>query len=105
VNKYNKEYYRGYIVDLFTAPGRIDVAYALLLDTLNHFEDLSVNIIQSWVIKGHPHETLFQSNGFIDSRQVFDICYTPININTKELRMHAFRSDQLHCQLGDVDWI
>jgi len=68
VNRYLKGYPVGYIVDLLGRPMRRDVVEALAAHSLEYFDTNDVNIVNCLVAKGHPHEKVLKSLGFVDSR-------------------------------------
>jgi len=105
VNVLNKEYPWGYIVDLLTLPGRLEVADALIRRALELFEDGGVNIVQALVINGHPYKGLLEENGFINGMVN---CYLSYRVIKPEEEIKKFKSsspERLHFMFGDLDWI
>jgi len=105
VNKHDSEYPRGYIMDLITAPNRIDVTASLLTSALEHLDNLDVNIIYSWAVKGHPNMDILTGHGFVDSKSPLNLSHRWVNDKSNETELMASPPDQLHCQMGDVDWM
>ena len=65
INNYNKEYPSGHIVDLLTLPDRLDVAEALVKDSIKYFVDKKVNTIHCMISKKHPFEEIYRRNLFM----------------------------------------
>jgi hypothetical protein len=105
VNKHDSEYPRGYIMDLITAPNRIDVTASLLTSALEHLDNLDVNIIYSWAVKGHPNMDILTGHGFVDSKSPLNLSHRWVNDKSNETELMVSPPDQLHCQMGDVDWM
>jgi predicted N-acetyltransferase YhbS len=105
VNKYNKEYPEGYIVDLLARPDRLDVAYALIRDADQWFTKMGVNIIQTIAIEGHPYENLFNRNNFLNDIKRLYLLYTPINLGEELTDFKNSPPSKLHFGFGDLDWI
>jgi len=94
----------GYIVDLLTLPDRFDVAEALLDEGTQYFDENFVNLIQSFIVKNHPTETLFRKRFFLNSRINFSIAYKSFDISS---RIDSLKNpgERIHIQYGDTDWI
>jgi len=105
INKYEKEYPRGYIVDLLALPDRIDVANSLVITAMQYFRNENVNHVSTWVIANHPYEHVLRQNGFVDSRSDLYLKYElkKDNIPRNQLRLVGVSS--LHFQIGDTDHI
>jgi GNAT superfamily N-acetyltransferase len=93
----------GYIVDLLTLKNRLDVARALLDDTIEEFDRKSVNLIQSFIIKNHSYEKIFQKRGFLNSRTKLLTLYKNLNSRIETKNLDSPR--RIHLQYGDSDWI
>ncbi len=104
INNYVKEYPSGYIMDLLTIPGRLDVAYALIQDAYDYFLKSNVNITNFLVIKGHPYETLLSNNNYVRLSS-----YTLLHgIHDIAGELDSFLNapaSKLHFSYGDTDWI
>jgi hypothetical protein len=102
INSYKADYPIGYIVDLCTLPDRLDCAEALILDSVNYFDDHGVNLISYWIVKNHPYERLLKRHGFLDSRKDNRVSAAPM----KELdNFSSASADRFLFQYGDSDWI
>ena len=105
VNRYSEEYPGGYIVDLLTLPDRLDVASDLISDAIRCFDDKNVNIIRTWVVKGHPFEQLFKLHGFLDTRWPPSMQIESLNVGTEWEEFITSTADRLYFQYGHTDWI
>ena len=105
MNRLQKDYPIGYIVDLLTLPDRLDVAEALVADAVNYFVNKSINLIYCLFIKNHPYEAIFERNGFVTRGEkipIFYIEYTKV----EELRELETGSPKgIHFAYGDFDAI
>ena len=105
INRYHAEYPIGYIIDLIAFPGRLDVADALISESVDYFKTNSINIVNSLVLENHPYKSIFLSNGFVDFR------YNPYH--TLRPRKKGINLDvvynspisKIHFQFGDIDAI
>jgi hypothetical protein len=105
INKYDKEYSEGYIVDVLTLPDRIDAAKALFLNADRFFAEQNVNIIHTLAIKGHPYERLFNRNNYLSDRRRYYLFYTPLNVGNELNDFTSAPRSRLHFMYGDLDWI
>jgi hypothetical protein len=62
------EYSEGFIMDLLTLPGRIDVANALLNRATDLIDNKDVNIIYYESVDNNPYQEVALKNGFINSQ-------------------------------------
>lgn len=105
VNRYRKEYPEGYIVDLITLPQRPDIVNILIEDAIKYFNNKSINIIYSWIIKKHPYEGMFNNYAFINSRKRINVGYRLLNIKNEVMEFQTSLPEHLHLHIGDTDWI
>jgi GNAT superfamily N-acetyltransferase len=99
INQYRRDYPVGYFVDLLTLPNMLNVANKLVEDAIGYFDTNNVNIINSLVVKNHPHVRTLKRNGFLDSRIKPVIFYWG-----KELeKIKNISSEKVHFSYGDID--
>jgi len=77
INKAIKDYPVGYIVDILTLPGRLDVADELLSAAVYFFDMNNINIVHARLVRGHPYGESLRKAGFVDSREKKSIFFTP----------------------------
>jgi hypothetical protein len=104
INKYDRDYPKGSIVELITIPEGKDIAIKLIESALEYFDKESINIIRTWVIKNHPHENIYKRYGFVDSRTPFMVGYKPLDLGEELNQFQQSSANKLHFQIGDVDW-
>ncbi len=75
INRYRKEYPVGFVVDLLCHPDRTDVMSALLLKSLEYFDENDVNIVTSLTIKGSPLEETLSKTGFLYSTEKLNVFF------------------------------
>jgi hypothetical protein len=105
VNWHKPDYPEGFLVDFLALPGRADVLFSLMDDAITYFADLNVNVIHSWIIRGHPYEKVFFSYGFIDSRLEVNVSYNTRNDFVAPDQFLKASPSRLHFTYGSTDWI
>jgi hypothetical protein len=104
VNRY-RNYPEGYIVDLLAIPEKLEIAEALIIDSLNYFDNENVNTVNSLVFQGHPYEGLLKKHGFIKDRKKFYLFYSKKDPDFDYTVLEKSMPDKLHFMYGDLDWI
>ena len=94
---------RGYIADLLTLPGRLDVAAALVEDAVLTLAALAVSRIDWWVNVRHPYQQLVRARGFVDKR-VVDLSCFPHN-PALDLSFLTDPAVPVHISAGDTDLV
>ena len=102
VNRYLSEYFIGYIMDLLTAPGKKDVAAALLMHALEVLDKDGVNITTCMVPDGHPHEKIYRALGFLNSGINLHL-FTNLNEVDEEHLLDNCRPREIHFTYGAID--
>jgi hypothetical protein len=69
VNRINPEYLEGYILGFQYLPDRLDVAGALLAETVDYLDSENVNIVVAWALRNQQILKVFGSQGFLNSRK------------------------------------
>jgi len=106
VNKYKKDYPIGYIVDLLTLPGRLDVADALVAEANKYFDSHNINIIKYLLIRNHPYEKILRKYEFVKSPSKIDLFLKPHDKIDAELnKLKKVTLKKLHFVYGDYDAI
>lgn len=105
LNRINKEYPRGYIVDLLTLPGRLEVADALIRKAVEFFTDKGVNFVQALAINGHPYKDLLEGKGFVNGMANYYLGYRVIKPEEAIKDFESAPPEKLHFTFGDLDWI
>lgn len=105
INKYRKEYPVGYIVDLLTLPDHVDAADALFADSIQYFDDQSVNLVHYLVVKNNPYEKIIRKYDFIDSHLKVYVEYDTLGKDVELDRIGMNSADSIHFAFGYADWI
>lgn len=105
INKYNLEYPVGYIVDLLTLPGHINVAGELAVDAINYFDRNNINKVQLNVLKTSSYESMFQRMGFINNPIKPYLLYSPKFRNNTIDGLYKCDVNNVHFVYGDYDYI
>jgi hypothetical protein len=93
----------GYIVDLLSFPNRLDIINILLIDGLRFFEEASVRLVQSLVVKNNPYEKMLRKHNFLNTKAKVIMFYK--FLNTQSLIDESILPEEVHIQYGDTDWI
>jgi hypothetical protein len=104
LNKIHENYPTGHIVDVLVFPERPDVYDMLLRKATDFFDELGVNCIFSWVLKGHPWEQIDKSHGFRAISRVGSYL-VPNRVGEKIHDLLTLEPSKIHFTLGDSDWI
>jgi hypothetical protein len=105
INKHQKDYPLGNIVDLLALPNRPNVADALIVDAVNHFTRNNINFISCLAIKNHPYSAIFKRNGFIIRGEKIHLFYKE-GVKVEELRKFEIDApSRIHFAYGDFDAI
>lgn len=102
ITRENKEYPRGRIDDLLTLPQRLDIAHLLLQNALRHFENNAVNICTAMVTEGHQYSRVYESMGFINTREKLHSFYVSSGIEQDIERLTNGSPSGVHLSLGDI---
>jgi len=105
INRYDKKYPRGYIVDLISLQNFYDASYMLVQNALRYFEEKNVNVIAVYFAENSKYENILKTFEFIKVPNKMHIFYQHLNndINIGEL----IREDpnKIQFTMGDTDWI
>jgi len=105
INRRNRDYPEGYLVDLLALPGEREVENALMADAVEFFEQESVNIVHACAVKGHRLSQLLNRYGFLNTRQNYGIfCrfYRDLDYYSDFMKLPP---EKIHFQFGDTDYI
>jgi len=106
INNIKPDYQTGWIVDLLTLPGRMNVLDSLVKDAIDFFDDYEVNTMYCMTLKGHPYTSILAKNGFLYNRQRRFRTYRFINPIGDELEDFIKGPvDKIHSVHGDSDYI
>lgn len=105
VNRFIEGYPVGYIVDLLTLPGRLDVSEALLAEAVNHFDEEKINVVTGLVIRNHPNEKIFKKHGFVNSREKINIFFKKYRTIEEINKLKSNLAENIHFTCGDFDHI
>ena len=106
INKYNRDYPVGCIVDLLAIPGRPDIEEMLILNSLEFLNEQEINIIQCLVVKNHHLKKILQKNGFVYSRKnLFSYYEISSHVGADLIKFEKSIPDNIHIPFGFYDWI
>lgn len=102
INKYREDYPVGYIVDLGSHPHRPEVAYRLIEEAVQFFDNSNLNIINCLTVKGHSYESILNMFGFLDSMRRPMISYRPFECLELFENIGMIPSDKILVTYGDM---
>ncbi len=105
INKINKDYPVGYIVELMSLPGRSDVSNELMKSANQFFDDEGVNVIRAYVLESHPFEKVLENNGYLNSRDDLVVRMLPLEPEVDIDIVLEARAKNIDVQIGYTDWI
>ena len=77
-NRFKEEYPVGFISELVTVPGRLDVADALVKTAVEWFDDAAINIVNFQGMEASPMFRVLEGHGFLNSRVKINIFLKPL---------------------------
>ena len=102
INKYREDYPVGYIVDLVSHPCRQEVAYKLIEEAVQFFDNSNLNIINCLTVKGHSYESVLNMFDFLDSMRRPMISYRPFESLELFENIGMIPSDKILVTYGDM---
>ena len=105
VNRIDVENPQGFVVELIVAPGRSDVANALLKESVYNLLAEGVNEIFTWVVEKNFLERAFLENGFIKLRQDISTFYNFTKVEDLVTQFQSAHPERLHFSYGSTDWV
>jgi len=106
INRPEKNYPVGYIVDMLTLPNRPDVGDALLASTVHFFDSRAINIVHLRLVRGHSYAKLLRKFGFINSMEKKIVFFRPYSdIERKIARILSDPASNIHITYGDEAFI
>jgi GNAT superfamily N-acetyltransferase len=106
INRYNKNYAIGYIVEIKSIQNRPEVTNSLIEEALNYFDEQNINIIQCLVIDDYPYKKALGEHNFLNSRRNIYSYYEilkPINQDIQLFQQSP--PNKIDMPFGFYDWI
>lgn len=103
VNRLRPNYPVGFIVDLLTLPGRLDVADSLIGNAVQYFDSHNINLINFMVVRNNPYEGVMKEHGFLDSRIKIHLFYRSYGKEDEMGKLKTVPADNIHFAYGDID--
>ena len=92
------------LVDLVVAPGRLDVALALVADVLDRARMDGAAACRCWSLRHHPHEPVLRSAGFLRGPEV-RLLARGYGEDQPDLRFLRDPRPAVHVSYGDSDHV
>jgi hypothetical protein len=78
-NRFREKYPVGYVLDLVTVPGKLDVACSLVGEAVRYFDAVGVNVVNVMVMEGAWFLDALRLNGFLNSRVRLNVFLDPFD--------------------------
>lgn len=103
INRKNRDYPVGYIVDLLAIPENKAVVDKLIKKAVEHFDEKEVNLVNVLLFRDHPFEKIFQKNGFLNSRKKIHL-FAGIKFDEEmSKKLRQLNQREIHFAYGDID--
>ncbi len=96
---------RGYLVDLLTLPGRLDVAFSLARRAVDGLRGAGVDEVDCWLPSRHSYFDALSEAGFATLKTTQDVTYRPLQTAAEELSFLLQPEANIHFTLGDTDLV
>jgi hypothetical protein len=94
---------KGYIADVLTLPGRLDVARSLIEEALAHFRRAGLAQAECLLPGRHPYRAVLDELGFVQRRGKEALAYRPAAAPEDALAFLRDRNTAIHHTAGDTD--
>jgi GNAT superfamily N-acetyltransferase len=105
VNSFGKDPPLGYVVSLYTLPGRLDCAEVLLDDAIKFFDQRKITLIKYCISRGYFYDSLFRKKGFLDSQSGLFFTIRDKNLGDSFDVFKNSPPERVLFQYGEIDWI
>lgn len=103
INRKNRDYPIGYIMDVLALPENIPVVNTLIKNAVEHFDREGVNLVNALMFQAHPFRKVFLKNGFLNSRKKIHL-FAGIKFNEEmNQRIQSLEPNKIHFTYGDID--
>jgi GNAT superfamily N-acetyltransferase len=105
INRYEKEYPTGHIVDMLTLSGYEYIIASLLEESMKFFITEDVYLVNCWLIEDHPYIKYLKSYSFLDLNQ--QVLFTFLLYNIDELSFNNIigKNSRIYVSMADSDHI
>jgi hypothetical protein len=103
INRKNKNYPIGYIMDILALPEKDEVVDKLITNAIEDFDREGINLVNALMFKDHPFKKLFLKNSFLNSRRKIHL-FAGIKFD-KEInrKIESLNPKRIHFTYGDID--
>lgn len=107
INRHNRDYPTGFIVDFVVIPGYQEASKALISSSLEYFQENNVNTVRYWTVKGSANHSIFKKYGFLYlGRKAPEVIMSPKKINKGDWeKFQTAEKSELHFQIGDTEFM
>lgn len=102
IDRQNKNYPSGRIIDLLALPDKPYIADSLLAEAIKYFVKNGINVSSALVVNGHPYSKIFKKNGFVSMKTKVNIGYIDNGIEQEVEKFATGPASMVHLCYGDV---
>jgi hypothetical protein len=102
INRQNKDYPSGQIVDLLTLPDKPDIADSLMDEAIKYFLRNGVNVAGALTVAGHPYSKVFRQWGFVETNAKVHVGYIENGIEDEVDRLTTGPASSVFVCFGDI---
>ena len=102
IDRQNKNYPSGQIVDLLVLPDKPYIVDSLLAEVIKYFVSKGVNVSNALIVSGHPYSKIFKKRGFVGRKTKVHIGYIDNGIEKDVEKLATGPVSRVHICYGDV---
>jgi hypothetical protein len=103
INRKNRDYPIGYIMDVLGPPENGEVVDKLIANAIEDFDRKGINLVNALMFKNHPFTKIFLKNGFLDSRRRIHL-FAGIKFEKEmDRKIESLNPEEIHFTYGDID--
>jgi hypothetical protein len=94
---------RTHVADILAAPGREDVAEALLLQSIEMARLRGAGLVECWLARRHPYRPALRRAGFVPRRRTAPLEFVAGGTGAFDISLVADPTTLHHLTMGDTD--
>jgi hypothetical protein len=103
INRIKSDNPKGYIVELLSEPGKLDIVDALLGEAMKYFKESDINVVYASQVEGHPYSKVYKKYGFISYSKNSMFLWLTEGLGEDINTLVKTKVDRTHISNGDED--
>lgn len=103
VNRKNKDYPIGYVVDILALPGNEIAVSALLEEANNYFDQNRINLVNALIVQKHPFKKIYLKNAFLNSMKRVHLFAGIKYDDAMTQKIRSLNPEETYFSYGDID--